>query len=122
MNVLLFSFGFKHAPPEAESVFDVRFLPNPYYVSELSSGTGLNPDVAGYVLHNSIAENFFRLFEPFIVTYIQGHANAGKTQFRLAFGCTGGRHRSVAVAERVRTLLREQGIAAETFHRDIDKE
>ena len=62
MNVALFSFGYKHAPPEADTVIDVRFLPNPYYVPELSSRTGLDQDVANYVLDNSIANNFFQDF------------------------------------------------------------
>jgi len=121
MVVTLFSFGFKHNPPEADTVVDVRFLPNPYYIPELSPGTGQDDDVAAYVLDNSLAGDFFSCLEPFLVFYIQGHAGTGRPEYRLAVGCTGGRHRSVAVVEYMKELLRKHGVAVETFHRDIDK-
>ena len=121
MKVILFSFGFKHALPEADSVFDVRFLPNPYYVPELSPGTGLDQDVASYVLDNSVAENFFQHFVPFILTFVQSHADTQRELFRVGVGCTGGRHRSVAVAEKIKMILEDKNVAVELFHRDIDK-
>lgn len=121
MNVTLFSFGFKHAPPEADTVIDVRFLPNPYYVHELSPGTGLDKNVAGYVLDNRAADVFFQHFEPFILHFIQSHADTKRKTLRLGVGCTGGRHRSVAVVEKVKTILEDQGVAVDLFHRDIDK-
>ena len=121
MNVSLFSFGFKHAPPEADTVIDVRFLPNPYYVPELSSGTGLDQDVADYVLDNQTANDFFHHFESFLLSYIYSHTNMDRLSLRFAIGCTGGRHRSVAVAEKIKNFLGKQGIAVDTSHRDIDK-
>ncbi len=121
MVVTLFSFGFKHAPPEADTVVDVRFLPNPYYIPELSPGTGRDDEVAAYVLDNSLAGDFFRYFEPFLTFFIQGHAGSGRQKLRLAVGCTGGRHRSVAVVEHLDKMLRKHGVAVETFHRDINK-
>lgn len=121
MNVTLFSFGYKHTKPEADSVIDVRFLPNPYYIAELSSGTGLDQAVATYVLENTRAEKFFICFDPFLLSYIDGHADADRPVFRLAVGCTGGRHRSVAVVERMNKMLELQGVAVDMFHRDIDK-
>lgn len=121
MNVALFSFGYKHAPPEADTVIDVRFLPNPYYVPELSSGTGLDQDVASYVLDNRTADDFFQHFEPFLFSYIQNHADADRSSIRFAVGCTGGRHRSVAVAEKIGKALQKQGVVVEMIHRDIKK-
>ena len=121
MNITLFSFGYKYAQPEADSIIDVRFLPNPYYVPELSSGTGLDQAVASYVLENTLAVKFFQYFEPFLFSYIQGHADTDRPTFRLAIGCTGGRHRSVAVTERIKAFIESQGFVVDMFHRDIDK-
>lgn len=121
MNITLFSFGYKHAPPEADTVIDVRFLPNPFYVPELSPKTGLDRDVASYVLDNPVADTFFQNFEPFLCSFINGHYNAERTTIRLAVGCTGGRHRSVAVTENIKNILEKQGVVVDSFHRDIDK-
>jgi UPF0042 nucleotide-binding protein len=121
MVVTLFSFGFKHAPPEADTVFDVRFLPNPYYVPELSPETGLDRDVASYVLDNKAADVFFRSFEPFIIAFLQCHADTNRESFHMGIGCTGGRHRSVAVAEKIGKVLGNHGVVVKLFHRDIDK-
>lgn len=121
MNVTLFSFGFKHDRPDADTVVDVRFLPNPYYVPELSAGTGLDKDVAGYVLDNPEAERFFSLFIPFLVYFIERHCRADRQPVRLAIGCTGGKHRSVAVVEKIRDFLEEKGIKVDMSHRDIRK-
>ena len=121
MQIDLFSFGFKHAMPEAETVFDVRFLPNPYYVPELSPRTGLEPDVSSYVLKSSLADDFFRYLNPLLLFFIQRHAESGKDGLRIGIGCTGGRHRSVAVVEQLKGILKENGIAVNAFHRDIDK-
>ena len=121
MNVVLFSFGYKHSVPEADTVIDVRFLPNPYYVPELSSRTGLDRDVADYVLDNQTASDFFQHFESFLFTYIKNHANADRSSISFAVGCTGGRHRSVAVTEKVKKIIEKQGVTVDMFHRDIDK-
>ena len=121
MNVILFSFGYKHEPPEADTVIDVRFLPNPYYIPELSKGTGQDTGVVKYVLDNPVAKIFFQHFQPFILNYIHKHADSNRSEFRLAVGCTGGRHRSVAVLEKLRHILEMQGVTVELYHRDIDK-
>ena len=121
MNVALFSFGYKHSLPEADTVIDVRFLPNPYYVPELSSRTGLEQDVASYVLDNQTANDFFQYFESFLHLYIKSHAKADRSFIRFAVGCTGGRHRSVAVSEKIRIFFEKQGITVDISHRDIDK-
>ena len=121
MQIDLFSFGFKHALPEADTVFDVRFLPNPYYIPELSPHTGLEPDVSSYVLESPLAENFFRHLSPMLLFFIQSYTDAGRDGLRIGIGCTGGRHRSVAVVEQLNDILKENGITVNVFHRDIDK-
>lgn len=121
MNVILFSFGYKHELPDADTVIDVRFLPNPYYIPELSSGTGQDRDVASYVLDNPVADIFFQHLHPFLVSFIEGHANTDRSDFRLAVGCTGGKHRSVAVIEKLKHILEKHGFAVDLYHRDIDK-
>lgn len=122
MGVTLFSFGYKHGPPEADTVIDVRFLPNPFYVPALSSGTGLDENVASYVLDNPVGNAFIISFEPFLISYIQGHVQAEHLDPKVAIGCTGGKHRSVAVAEATRDFLEKNGISVELFHRDIEQE
>lgn len=121
MNVTLFSFGYKHAPPEADTVIDVRFLPNPFYVPELSPGTGRDIQVASYVLDNGTAEDFFARFLPFLLFLIESHDRAKRPSLTLAVGCTGGKHRSVAVAERLKQLLEKSGVRVELAHRDIER-
>ena len=122
MQVTLFSFGYKYGFPDADSVWDIRFLPNPYYVPELKDKTGMEPDVAAYVLGNAAADNFFAVFEPFLLSYLQGHADSGRENIRLAVGCTGGKHRSVAVVEQVKKIMHDHAIEAHVFHRDMEKE
>ena len=121
MDITLFSFGYKHAPPDADTVIDVRFLPNPYYEPELSPGTGRDKQVAEYVLKNHVAELFFVHFIPFLQNFITSHDAANRSAFRLAIGCTGGRHRSVAVAEKIKEILVKNGLDVQLTHRDIDK-
>lgn len=122
MQITIFSFGFKHGLPEADTSWDLRFLPNPYYVPELKEFTGLNRRVAGYVLENEIAQRFLKLFEPLLLSYINNHAAAGRETLSLAVGCTGGKHRSVAVTEYLRGILAGRSMELQVYHRDIDKE
>lgn len=122
LTVNLLSFGFKHGPPpESESLWDVRFLPNPYFVPELKSRTGLEKDVAGYVLDNEISRYFFKLLEPMLFFLIPKYQEEGKVQLTISIGCTGGKHRSVAVTEKIRELLSRQSVNLIVEHRDIDK-
>lgn len=122
MHITLFSFGYKHGPAEADTVLDMRFLPNPYYIPELKEGTGLEGRISGYVLDNPAARDFFTRFEPLLLSYLDHHLQAGRTSLHIAVGCTGGRHRSVAVAEYLRSVLNNCPYGLTVFHRDIDKE
>jgi len=122
MQVVLFSFGFKHGPPAADSVWDIRFLPNPYYIPDMKNKTGQVPAVAQYVLDNSAARDFLGRFEPCIESFLARHEEAGRDSICLAVGCTGGRHRSVAVAEHLGKFLAEKNYDVQLYHRDIEKE
>jgi UPF0042 nucleotide-binding protein len=120
-TISLFSFGFKHGRPEADLVWDVRFLPNPYWVPELKSGSGLEADVAAYVLVNDEAREFLRLLEPLLSFSCERHAGGKRPELRIGIGCTGGRHRSVAVVEYLRKFLDTLPYHLHVFHRDIEK-
>ena len=88
---------------------------------ELTSGTGCDSEVAGYVLDNRAAEDFFAHLMPFLLFFIESHDRAERPSLTLAVGCTGGKHRSVAVAEKIREMLESKGVAVDLFHRDIDR-
>ena len=121
MNITLYSFGFKHGYPEADMVWDVRFLPNPYWVPELKNHTGLEAPVAAYVLDNKIGRRFLVHFEPFLSFLLSSHNAAGRKEICLAVGCTGGRHRSVAVTAHLQKILADTEFDLNVFHRDITK-
>jgi len=122
VQISLFSFGFKHGYPQADLVWDVRFLPNPYWDAELKPFTGQDPRVAEYVLKNAAASKFFALLEPLLAFLVDQYINGGRENLTLAVGCTGGKHRSVAVAERLQGILRGLQCEVQLFHRDIEKE
>ena len=122
MNVTLFSFGFKHGQPQADLVWDVRFLPNPYWVPELQAHTGREPQVARYVLENESATRFLALLEPLLTFLFDEYAAQGREKVTLAVGCTGGKHRSVALIEHLRTFLQHRNVTLQVYHRDIEKE
>ncbi len=114
------SFGYKRGmPTEADLVFDMRFIPNPYYVPSLKRLTGNNKKVYSYVFKQSVAEKFvgdlLNLLEDLIPSYIK----EGKQHLNLAFGCTGGQHRSVAMADRMAKELRDRGYRITLEHRDL---
>ena len=121
-TVTLFSFGYKHGPAEADMVFDVRFLPNPYWVPELKELSGLEADVATYVLENAVTKEFLVLLEPLLSLLCKQHAGGKRRELSLAVGCTGGRHRSVAVVEYLKKILDETRYKVNVFHRDIEKQ
>ncbi|MDH3328140.1 MAG: hypothetical protein OEM01_02805 [Desulfobulbaceae bacterium] len=121
MQIKLFSFGYKHGSADADTVLDMRFLPNPYYIPELKEGTGLETRISEYVLDNGVAQDFFKLFEPLLLAYIDKHFKTGRHSMQVAVGCTGGRHRSVAVVEYLRSILNSSAYELTVFHRDIDK-
>lgn len=122
MNIVLFSFGFKHGQAQADMVWDVRFLPNPYWVAELKPFTGKESAVAAYVLESSAARQFLTLLEPLLFFLLEQYAAADRETLTLAIGCTGGRHRSVALVEYLRDALVSRGLHPRMYHRDIEKE
>ena len=121
MNITLFSFGFKHGSPQADLVWDVRFLPNPHWVEELKAHTGREPMVARYVLENETCARFLALLEPLLVFLLDEYTARGREAVTLAVGCTGGQHRSVALVEYLRGFLEKRGLTPQVYHRDIDK-
>lgn len=123
MHVTLFSFGFKYGVPgDINLLWDVRFLPNPYWVDTLRSRTGLYKDVADYVVGSAEGQEFMKLLEPMVLFLLDMNRLAKKEELRLAVGCTGGRHRSVAVVEALQRILRTQPVELTVFHRDVEKE
>lgn len=120
LRVVLYSFGFKYGDPvDVNLVWDVRFLPNPYWVVELRPKTGRVKEVADYVLQSVEAQTFFRHLEPFLQFLVEQNSVAGKKTMRMAIGCTGGRHRSVAVTEKIAAILAKLPVQLTVFHRDI---
>lgn len=120
LHVHLLSFGFKHGPPaEAEILFDVRFLPNPYFVPALKNDNGLQPEVANYVLDNDLCREFLAHLQPLISFLIPKYHREGKTYLTIGIGCTGGQHRSVAIAETLKKQLAGEGVSVSIRHRDM---
>jgi len=120
--VSVLSFGFKYGLPlDADLLFDLRFLPNPHYVEGLRSNSGLEYSVQKYVLEMPVSREFRRLFFNFIDFLLPNYIAEGKSHLVVGIGCTGGRHRSVAVANRLAGHLKEQGFQVNELHRDIDK-
>jgi UPF0042 nucleotide-binding protein len=126
MTVTLISFGFSFGIPyEADLLMDVRFLPNPYFVEELKRFNGEDPHIAGYVLQWEEAQEFLRRTHEFIRFLLPLYEREGKTQLTIGIGCTGGRHRSIVIVNRLAALLREEltgrGAILHVRHRDIEK-
>jgi len=123
LQIYVMSFGYKHGlPPESDLVFDVRFLPNPNYVPELKRLTGRHSAVARYVKSFPQTGEFLERITG-LLTYLIPHYSAeGKSYLTIAFGCTGGRHRSVMIASEVRRRLTKAGYSVRLSHRDIEKE
>lgn len=122
MLVSMVSFGYKYGvPTDADLVFDVRFLPNPHFVPRLRKYNGRNPKVRRYIRSFPQTGEFLRRIDG-LLTYLMPHYIAeGKSYLTIAFGCTGGKHRSVMLAEEVKKALERHGHAAKVVHRDIDK-
>lgn len=123
LQATIVSFGFKYGlPVDADLVVDVRFLPNPHWVPELRPQTGLDQDVAGYVLGDPDAQELLSRYESVLRLITPGYLREGKRYLTLAVGCTGGKHRSVAVAEEVGRRLRAAGVDTRVVHRDLGRE
>ncbi len=122
LQVNVMSFGFKYGLPiEADMVFDVRFLPNPYYDPALRTKTGRDREVKDHIFRHENAMEFLRKMGDLITFLVPQYVEEGKHTLTIAVGCTGGRHRSVAVAEALSSLISELGQSAETIHRDVEK-
>lgn len=120
--VSVVSFGFRYGiPADADLVFDVRFLPNPHFVPRLRPFSGKDARVARYIRSFPQTGEFLRRIESLLAYLIPHYIREGKSYLTVAFGCTGGRHRSVALAEVIRNFLQRKGYSAKVMHRDLDK-
>lgn len=120
--VTVVSFGFKFGlPMDADLVFDVRFLPNPHYVEELREHNGRHPAVREYVERWPVTRRFERRLISLMLFLLPQYINEGKTQLAIGIGCTGGKHRSVVIAENLAAALRERGYSVLTEHRDANR-
>lgn len=122
LAVSLLTFGFKNGPPrDADITLDVRFLPNPYYDPELRPKTGLDPEIREYVEAGTEAGEFYGRLLPLLEFLIPAYVAEGKSHLTIAIGCTGGRHRSVTVAERIWSdLAMRDDVVVSVSHRDLD--
>jgi RNase adapter protein RapZ len=123
LQVNVVSFGYKHGLPiDVDLVFDCRFLPNPHWVDELRPLTGLDADVRGYVLSRPGTEAFLAQLDSLLELTLPGYEREGKSYLSSGVGCTGGRHRSVVVAEELGARLRRHGYRPSVHHRDVDRD
>jgi RNase adapter protein RapZ len=123
LRATVVSFGFKYGlPPDADLVVDVRFLPNPYWIPELRDQTGEDPEVADYVLSQESAPEFLDKYVEILQIIGAGYRREGKHYLTLAVGCTGGKHRSVAMSRELVRRLTDLGIRATVVHRDLGRE
>lgn len=122
LQVAVESFGFKHGLPlDADIVMDVRFLPNPHWDDALRPLTGHDPKVRDYVLETAVGSNFVDQFDGLLATLLPQYQAEGRSYLTVAIGCTGGRHRSVAIAEELAARLRGRGVAVTASHRDLSR-
>lgn len=122
VRITVESFGFKHGlPMDADQVLDVRFLENPYWVSELRHLTGQDKPVSDYVLNQKGARQIAQSYADLIMASLDGYRRELKPFVTVAVGCTGGRHRSVAMAEEITKTFRDNGLPVQVLHRDIDR-
>lgn len=120
-NINLTSFGYKYGiPTESDIQVDMRFIPNPYYVKSLRKLTGNNKKVSSYVLKFDITQKFLSDFTSMVQNLIPGYIREGKYHLNIAVGCTGGHHRSVAVANELGRVFKEKGFRVTVTHRDLD--
>lgn len=123
MCVNIMSFGFKHGTPVgADLVFDVRFLPNPYYIAELKPKSGLMPEVRDFVFSYQQTQDFMQKLEDLLTFCLPLYYEEGKTSLEIAVGCTGGRHRSVAIAREIGDFIAKRGYPVVVNHRDMNRD
>ncbi len=123
LRVTVLSFGFKYGLPyDSDFLIDVRFIPNPHWIPELQPKTGLDEEVSNFVLAADGVEEFIDGYAQVFSRLAPSYEREGKKYLTLSVGCTGGKHRSVAVAERLAARLRDHGIEAKAVHRDVGRE
>jgi UPF0042 nucleotide-binding protein len=122
LRIALVSFGYKYGlPADADLVWDVRFLPNPFYVEDLRPLTGLSQAVETYVLKNPATQKFLDIVGTYLRFALPWYEREGKSYLTVAVGCTGGRHRSVVLVQRLARMLQEHKVEVSVRHRDIDR-
>jgi UPF0042 nucleotide-binding protein len=120
LQIAVESFGYKHGLPlDADIVMDVRFLPNPHWDDDLRPLTGHDPRVRDYVIERAVTSQFLDRLEGLLVDLLPSYRAEGRSYLTIAIGCTGGRHRSVAIAEELARRFTERGIAVQASHRDV---
>ncbi|HVL33309.1 MAG TPA: RNase adapter RapZ, partial [Actinomycetota bacterium] len=123
LKTTVLSFGFKHGlPVDADMVLDCRFLPNPHWVDELRPLVGTNPIIQEYVLEKPATKDFLERIDNLLDGLVPGFLDEGKRYLTIAIGCTGGRHRSVVLAQEIAELLRKRGLPVSVRHRDMERE
>ena len=123
LNINIVSFGFKYGVPvDADLIFDVRFIENPFYIDELRPLSGLDEPVREFVLTNDVTKEFIKKAMDMLIFLIPHYIEEGKKQLIVGIGCTGGRHRSVAITEEVSRELRFKGFPASSYHRDREED
>ncbi|MEY2417920.1 MAG: RNase adapter protein RapZ [Actinomycetota bacterium] len=122
LRIAVVSFGYSHGlPRDADLVFDCRFLPNPHWIPELRPHTGLDSDVRDYVLGQPAAKEFLKRTDELLALLLPAYVDEGKAYLTIAIGCTGGRHRSVAIANALCGLIEARGYDVNIAHRDVQK-
>ncbi|MBT0663265.1 RNase adapter RapZ [Geobacter pelophilus] len=122
LTVHVQSFGFRYGLPlDSDLVIDVRFLPNPYFVESLKKFSGQEPKVKEFVLEQAITKEFLVRYRELLDLLLPGYQREGKTYLTLSVGCTGGRHRSVAIAEELKNYFTDKNVELKVTHRDIEK-
>jgi len=122
MQTSILSFGFKHGiPRDVDLLFDCRFLPNPYWDEALRSHSGLEPEIREFVLGRPETTEFLDKLDDLLSTLIPAYIREGKSYLTVAMGCTGGRHRSVVLAEELARRLDDHGMPTTVFHRDVER-
>jgi UPF0042 nucleotide-binding protein len=123
MAIVFTSFGYKHGLPlDADVVWDLRFMPNPNYIPRFKHKTGQNKAVARFVFENPVAKKFISSLKPLLLYLLERYASEGKSYLTVALGCTGGQHRSVAVAEKLAEIVRKESpYDVRVLHRDLPK-
>lgn len=121
-KIKIISFGFKYSVPnDLDYLFDVRFLPNPYYIKELFIQTGKDKDIINYLEHFGESKDTVKSIFELILKIQKWYSSTGRVSINIGIGCTGGRHRSVYVAEKIYALLKDNNLNVSIFHRDIDR-